>query len=117
MRLNSDCIRDTLLAIEKYQNYNDWLEFSYLKSTKELTQYPPEEIEYTLNALRNGNLIDIVYDYSHEIYIKEITWDGYKFLDSVRSQKVWRKIKEAITAVGSASLPKLIEIAFKGVGM
>lgn len=59
MRLNSDCIRDTLLAIEKYQNYNDWLEFNYLKSTKELAQYPPEEIEYTLNALRNGNLINI----------------------------------------------------------
>lgn len=39
------------------------------------------------------------------VSISGLTWDGYDYLDAIRSQKVWCKVKEAISkAIGDTSL-------------
>lgn len=39
------------------------------------------------------------------VEITRITWEGYDYLDSIRSDKVWRKAKEVISkSVGDTSL-------------
>lgn len=40
-----------------------------------------------------------------DVRISSMTWDGYDYLDAIRSPQVWNKAKEAITkAVGDTSL-------------
>lgn len=40
-----------------------------------------------------------------DVRIFSMTWDGYDYLDAIRSPQVWNKAKEAITkAVGDTSL-------------
>lgn len=40
-----------------------------------------------------------------DVRISSITWDGYDYLDAIRSPQVWNKAKEAISkAVGDTSL-------------
>lgn len=40
-----------------------------------------------------------------DVRISSMTWDGYDYLDAIRSPQVWNKAKEAISkAVGDTSL-------------
>lgn len=113
MRLNSDCVRDVLLAIEKYQSPNTSIELSYLAKTPELAKYSKDDLKFTLQALENAKFVELSFDYSGETYIEQITWKGYEFLDSIRSPKIWRKIKKTVNSVGTVSLPVLINLASK----
>ncbi|WP_307739005.1 DUF2513 domain-containing protein [uncultured Parolsenella sp.] len=45
------------------------------------------------------------------VSISGLTWEGYDYLDAIRSQKVWNKAKEAISkAVGDTSLSVVKDI-------
>ncbi|MGF1449898.1 MAG: DUF2513 domain-containing protein [Opitutales bacterium] len=49
-----------------------------------------------------------------EGFISQVTWEGYEFLDTVRSNEVWRKTKEAVTILGgSTALSVVREIALR----
>lgn len=40
-----------------------------------------------------------------DVEVSSVTWDGYDYLDAIRSPKVWEKAKEAVSAaVGEASI-------------
>jgi len=57
-----------------------------------------------------------------DAYVRELTWDGYDFLDSVRDDEVWQNTRKSIAgAVGSASFEviKAVATAFvmKAVGL
>lgn len=40
-----------------------------------------------------------------DIEVSSVTWEGYDYLDAIRSPKVWEKAKEAVSAaVGEASM-------------
>ena len=42
-----------------------------------------------------------------EAIISRLTWEGYEFLDSSRSETIWERAKRAATAGGGASLSVL----------
>ncbi len=51
---------------------------------------------------------------SVSVLLNSLTWDGNDFLDSVRDDRVWAKVKRAVgKAVGSASLETLKAAAVK----
>ncbi|UXV60062.1 DUF2513 domain-containing protein [Lactococcus cremoris] len=102
MKLNHDCVRDVLLDIEENQK----LGYAYGSEDigRHLLQYTDEEIIYSIQQLSQANLINATAIYSMDLIgsyvISGITWDGNKFLDGVRDQDKWSKIKD-VTKSGS----------------
>lgn len=45
------------------------------------------------------------------MHIKRITWEGYDFLDAVRNNDVWEKVKRGAKTAGSWTVGLLLELA------
>ena len=112
MTLKHDCIRDILIFCEKELTLDSnltWVPIHLDVFCSSLTQYSHEDIVYTLYLLDEAGYID-----SHiveadggilHIIVYRLTYSGHEFLDTIKSDNVWEKIKTAVASVGSASLP------------
>ena len=81
----------------------------------DIPKYQFEEILYTAKKLKEAGYIrsnttvggvDNV-----RMYITEITWDGHKFLDTIRDDQVWSHTKSILSKVSSASISFVSNIA------
>lgn len=101
MRLNYDCVRDVLLDLEDMLQFNEELEYPVINLDdicNELESYSKQEIAYTLINLSEANYIvaqicdgdDILVD----ILCTRITFEGHKYLDSIRTPQIWAEIKQ-----------------------
>ena len=120
MKLNSDCVRDTLIYIEEHlqmNEYNRIKEISLLSITNGLIdKYDEKDIAYTVFQLmdahfirgnintpgRNNKVIANIYD---------ITWAGHDLLNSIRPQPVWNAVKQNATNLGIKSIRGLASLA------
>lgn len=115
MKLNPDCIRDILLTVENETNFNNYLE--YEKSTyskfKLLAKYNHDEIIYHISQCDKSHLIDDVeyYEVGDFIIIKDLSPEGHKFLADIRSDTVWKHVKNISKDIGVSSLSALTQIA------
>ena len=112
MRLNPDCIRDILLALEEHIN-NCGIVFSVNdKNELNLNQYSDDEIEY---HIQQCNLSGFFYDYSRQLggahRIKDLTPLAHEFLANIREDNNWNKTKECAKKIGSFSINALMGIA------
>lgn len=49
---------------------------------------------------------------AYDVEIERMTWEGHDFLDSIRSDKVWRRVRERLATVGGeASLDVVKQLA------
>ncbi|MFT8848999.1 MAG: DUF2513 domain-containing protein [Leuconostoc pseudomesenteroides] len=117
MKLNNDCVRSVLIFIEdKYTINNNLMMDDFFKG-KELIDYSPDEIIYTLKKLDEAGYINIKFTYaSNSLYFLScwgITWDGHRFLDTIRDTKVWRETKSIASKFASVPLNMMSEIAAK----
>ena len=69
------------------------------------------KLAYHVELMRSRGLIEAIVKYdglarsSLNVEVSSVTWDGYDYLDAIRSPKVWEKAKEAVSAaVGEASI-------------
>ena len=69
------------------------------------------EIEYHLNLLLTGGLIDSPAQSNVGIYFRGITEKGHDFLNSVRDPRIWAKTKEGALAAGGFTLDLLADLA------
>lgn len=91
MKRNWDSIRDILIKIEKLEPNN------YL----ELKNFPENEynnISYQIEILDDANLIECNIHKTtagrpYSFHVSRLTWYGHEFLDSIRSDTVWKKTK------------------------
>ena len=120
MKLNSDCVRDTLIYIEEHlqmNEYNRIKEISLLSITKGLIdKYEENDIAYTVFQLidanfikgnintpgRNNKVVANIYD---------ITWAGHDLLNSIRPQPVWNAVKQNAANLGIKSIRGLASLA------
>lgn len=120
MKLNSDCVRDTLIYIEEHlqmNEYNRIKEISLLSITKGLIdKYEENDIAYTVFQLidanfikgnintpgRNNKVVANIYD---------ITWTGHDLLNSIRPQPVWNAVKQNAANLGIKSIRGLASLA------
>ena len=126
MKLNHDCIRATLLAIESmdYIIENDDNEISFeaisfneivkhLNKRKE--KYSRVDIFYTLYNLEQGGYISASCGYSNDsvedFFVNYITYSGHQFLDTVRDSAVWSSTKSIVSKVASVSLSVVENVA------
>ncbi len=117
MKLNPDCVRDILIFLEDNLQISSELvfeEISYTELASQLT-YDVREIVNTLFAIRESGFIDCNVDYSlngldfFDIY--RITYNGYQFIESIRPEPVWKKVKAVSGNIGSFSFSLISQIA------
>lgn len=122
MVLNSDCVRDVLIAIEKMQHYvtnedgeivKEYLLIEDIYS--ELPMYSKEDIYYTLFSLDQAGLVNISAQWASDILyfcaINYLTFSGHEFLAKVRDADRWHGIKKALPAIRNYSLDAINAIS------
>lgn len=115
MRLNSDCIRDILLAVEDESDFNHSMEY-YKNSdsnNSRLKKYSHDEVIYHINQCKlSGLLLNVhFYDGAVHITIGDLSPEGHKFLSNIREDNIWNGVKSVAKKVGSTSLSALTQIA------
>jgi len=117
MKLNHECVRDSLLVIENELPLNSMTRLSDFEKIPALTSYSRDELLYCLSKLLEAEFIHAkeirVAEGLQDIFIQELTWSGHAFLDNVRDPKVWKKVKDKISFLKSVSIPITAELGSK----
>lgn len=114
MRLNPDCVRDVLLAIESAE-FGEHISTSTLH--RSLSQYTEDEIEYTCLILSDGNFLQVTtiqlpgQEMPGIKSIIRLTFQGHELIAKIRDPERWPKLKKAVSAVRDYSLSALEAIA------
>lgn len=125
MRLVPDAIRDILLYIE--QNQTAQYDCTGIFEVKPMSSkfildelrtsrhYTREEAEYSLRVLYNENILYGKHSIGKNnriinLTIEGITYNGHQFLDSIRNDTIWNKVKEKACKFGVLGFKGLYEI-------
>lgn len=119
MKLNADCVRDILLAVEDATEENK--AFRYGKAgpcPQRLAPYTHSEIVYHFRQCRAARLFEHYSgdDMGRLIVVTDLSPDGHKFLENIRQDSAWGKIKNAAASAGSLSISAFIQIALDVAG-
>lgn len=112
MKLKIDCVKDVLEELESFP-----IGCSSLSDLeKSIARHGSEDVLYTIAKLSEAKYINAdvertIDGYPHVFYIYDLTFTGHEFLNRIRSQDVWAKIKGAVCEGGTASLKIIGEIA------
>lgn len=117
MKLNHDCTRECLLFLEQELELNQSIDptdvINSLNYTEDITSYALQKLR-EVNYIVGG--VNITYDfYGNGIIehtpIKDITWEGHEYLDTVRDNRVWKKTKDITSSLKSVSLSMMKTVA------
>ena len=117
MRLNPDCTRDILLALESYELIDGsttitFPDFNSARKELALDAYTSRELEYHMRQCdMSGLLVGATFGNSGTFSIIDITPDAHKFLADIRSKSLWSRAKEIGKQAGVVELNTLISIA------
>lgn len=117
MKLNPDCIRDILFYLEENLSISpdlDTEEISIFELSQKL-KYPINELVNTLLVLDDAGFIAAAYDsgdnHITEFDIYRITYDGYQFIETIRPESTWKKVKSVCGKIGSFSTNVIVQVA------
>ena len=120
MKLDLNCVRDSLLTLEKWLVLNDQLEFIFLDlneimESAEMQKYTKPDVAYTLVMLEEAGFIKAVIDYGcdeiSELDVIRLTYQGHQFLETIRPKDTWDKIYAVAEKTGHKALTSIMEIA------
>lgn len=124
MKLNPDCVRDTLLYLEEnlaLNCKNNTFEFITLDQLttgmlEKYNQYTEEDIWYTVYNLKQVRFIEgRIKDAGNQKMmfcdIENISWSGHQFLSTVRPDSIWEATKNKAKEIGGMSIQGLSMIA------
>ena len=120
MKLDLNCIRDTLLTLEDWLVLNDNLEFipqslAEISQSSRMLKYSQPQIAYTIVILNEADFIKAsIRSASGGIYsisVIRLTYQGHQFLDSIRPEDTWNKIHDICDKTGLKSIATIMEIS------
>lgn len=111
MKLNPDCIRDLLLAIEDVTEPGCFWAYNEEDVQPSLRKYSPSEIEYHLSQAEMSDLIILNGCSDGVSMVEDLTPNGHEFLANIRENTVWNGVKEVSGKIGSTSLSTLTTIS------
>ncbi len=117
MQLNPDCVRDILLAVEqmcdaKHEFRID--EDTNLSKIEFLKKYEWKEIEYHINQCNaSGFFSKCTKNILGGFIIKDLSPGGHEFLQNIRNDSVFNKLKDSVKKGASLTLESLVKLAFK----
>lgn len=115
MKLDLNCIRDTLLALENYaffiEDNNGDILFESL-SLDELCALLPEyskaDLCYTIRKLSEADFISLYTDIGDDVIglceVLSLTYAGHELLENIRSDTVWQKASAILEKLSCHSL-------------
>lgn len=107
MKLNFDTVRTVLLEIEEKTDLDNSL--LYEKSETD------PDVFYTLLKLNEAQLINSIETKTWigvlQIEVKSLTYEGHKFLDTIRDPKVLKQTKERLKSFSSVSIEIFSKVA------
>lgn len=119
MELNKDCVRDVLLSCEELlkmdeEGYMNSLSHEELEQV--LPNYKTEDIIYTVVKLKEAGFLDVKVTRASgnilvDLRIYDITFTGHEFLNDIRDDNNWKKVKEIAKSVGAFSINMIAQIA------
>ncbi len=112
MKLNIDCVRDTLLVLEKLE-YHKAIKAADLHAA--LPTYSSKDVSYVAEKLAEGGLITAVIQRDLNgcmalLYVEDITYAGHQLLNDIRPKERWDKAKDAVLKIGGASIPIIQQV-------
>lgn len=123
MKLNYDCVRSVLLAVEKAEMIDENLSLTPLKVFElfdGLPEYKDNEILYTVEKLKEAGYINAALHFAAGHFIdgtvSSITYSGHEYLDNIREPEVWRKVKTMLKNAGAITLPLISQAAQMLIG-
>ncbi|QOZ66816.1 MULTISPECIES: DUF2513 domain-containing protein [Bradyrhizobium] len=115
MKLEVDLVRQLLLHIEEHATRP----ISDLDSIK-IDGWTEDQIGYHVVQLKDAGFIEASIssvpdnenpDLVHVIYsVRRLTYKGHEFVETVRDDTIWRKVKKKGKAIGAMTLPALVNI-------
>lgn len=114
MRLDLDCIRDILLTIEENTGYNEHITLSErnIITYDLLKEYDSKKVMYHIIQSGKSNLIEAEQiDLCGNIFIKDLTPYGHKFISNIRENSNWNKVKKVANEIGTTSLEAIMQIS------
>lgn len=116
MKLNHECIRDCLLALEDNLGVTNSIDS---KKLIEALDYDNDEAFYALQKLSEEGFIiggpTVVYPIGPALKsyepITDITWKGHEYLDAIRDGKIWKKTKDITSSLKSVPLSIMKDVA------
>lgn len=116
MKLNPDCTRDILIALEQlvttgrityiFQNYDD------VREELHLTAYETDEIEYHLRQCEMaGLLVGAKFGASGSFSVRDISPKAHEFLANIHSDTVYHTVKEKLSKIGIFSIKAIVDVA------
>ena len=109
MKRDMDLVRSILIAAEKSDGPLDVLKLCE-------SGISSRDAAFQVELMEAHGLIEATCKYSFEhmptiVKVKNLTWEGYDYLDAIRSDSVWQRSKTAIKeAVGDAPLSVIKEV-------
>ncbi|MFB9887893.1 DUF2513 domain-containing protein [Balneatrix alpica] len=99
MKRNWDIVREILTKMEECSSPGDTLSLSSFDTER------AAEISYHAELLLEAGLIDgqmskTINHGPHGFFLRRLTWSGHEFLDSIRSDSIWKKTKNVFASKG-----------------
>lgn len=114
MKLNVDCVRDILIAVEAC-DFGCRLTLPALQ--ERLPQYSAQDLHYVCLKLSEGGLLKInavpvpAQPMSGIKSIDDLTYEGHQFLANIRKDNIWVHVKNIAAKLGTGSLTSFTQIA------
>ncbi len=114
MRLNPDCVRDILMSVEELSTVDTVVRIdkNNYKKFDALKKYDYDVVNY---HIRQCAMLNYFYRYSQSLSgthnIPDLTPEAHDFLENIRSQSFWNKVKTKAAEAGISSLQALMQIA------
>jgi len=111
MNRDMDLARELLLFIESQPKCDGshWVQFE--PEHFAVLGKSAGEIRYHLSLLIEAGFIRGQHFGSGLPLVSKLTWQGHEFLDNIRDQDIWTKVKKRIEGLPSVALSVVVEIA------
>ncbi|AZS50380.1 DUF2513 domain-containing protein [Entomomonas moraniae] len=111
MKRDWDLIREILIAVEDLPDTTSRL------NANAITEYDAETVSYHMSILNEAGLIVAQCSKTKPIlcFANSLTWEGHEFLDKIRQQSAWNKIKTIVRDKGLDLSYEALKIALGAV--
>lgn len=120
MRLDPDCVRDILFVVEELTGWRKPITFPAHFPDEVTGKYSKDTLSYHIDqCYMNGLLMcasrTMTWDRAGNTVIKGLSPKGHEFIENIRSDNTWSKVKQAARIAGSFSLKVLVNLAAQAI--